>query len=477
MAYTEFQFIPPKDRKAGTTGTHDLADQTLDPRARIFNPLTALMLDGGNYVIRCNPERFTQDPELAARIADLPLHTSSLMQVVEPGEIESMTHQWLDALKSCEALVITDFDYPILMAMAEGPNKVHDIRLVLRSALIRLLHTQPKFMLISTYTGLLDSLFMGDDRIINLNGTIEGDMLIGMDEGALGIFYGRRLQQLSVQKGLTPDLLMYELDMRCLHRHLYVKPMIESWVNNNALGPSRYMPFILTDGPLIDRLVEKGLVTLKQLDSPYPVTDKTDQETVALLELLDTCGVLAWDSERKVYESASQSADRILGLLTLMMVVRADSDWMTPAQDIVMGMMNMNPNGVAQAVEDLMLCVEDEDADLDLPGLVLSTLYCSDIEAERLWDDEHTLDVIRMRLPGGIHELIFAPADFDVNTLVDDIALEAEALEAEEALQMSHDVQLRRKTVRTASHNEAGAEATGARYKYPTPRIILNVLG
>ena len=153
MAYTEFQFIPPKDRKAGTTGTHDLADQTLDPRARIFNPLTALMLDGGNYVIRCNPERFTQDPELAARIADVPLHTGSLMQVVEPGEIENITHQWLDALKSCEALVITDFDYPILMAMAEGPNKVHDIRLVLRSALIRLLHTQPKFMLIRLTRG------------------------------------------------------------------------------------------------------------------------------------------------------------------------------------------------------------------------------------------------------------------------------------------------------------------------------------
>ena len=198
---------------------------------------------------------------------------------------------------------------------------------------------------------------------------------------------------------------------------------------------------------------------------------------MALLELLDTCGVLAWDSERKVYESASQSADRILGLLTLMMVVRADSDWMTPTQDIVTGMMNMNPNGVAQAVEDLMLCVEDEDADLDLPGLVLAALYCSDIEAERLWDDKHTLDVIRMRLPGGIHELIFAPADFDVNTLVDDIALEAEALEAEEALQMSPDVQLRRKTVQTVSHNEAGAEAPGSCYKYPTPRIILNVLG
>lgn len=82
-----------------------------------------------------------------------------------------------------------------------------------------------------------------------------------------------------------------------------------------------------------------------------------------------------------------------------------------------------------------------------------------------------------MRLHGGIHELIFAPADFDVNTLVDDIALEAEALEAEEALQMSPDVQLRRKTVRTVSHNEAGAESTEARYKYPTPRIILNVLG
>lgn len=476
MAYTEFQYIPPKDRKAGSTESNELTAQTFDPRARIFNPLAALMLEGGNYVIRANPERFTQEPELAARIADMTLHTGSLMQVVESGEIESLTHQWIDALRSCDALVITDFDYPLLMAMAEGPNRVQDVRLLLRSALIRILQAQPRFLLIATYTGLLDSLFNDDDRITNLNNTVEGDMLIGMDEGALGIFFGRRLQQLAIQKGLTPDLLMYELDMRCLHRNLYIKPMVEGWVNNNALGPSRYMPFILTDGPVIDRLVAKGLVALHQLNSPYTINEETDTETVALLELLETCGVLLWDHELHTYESANLSADRILGLLSLMMVVRADSDWTLAAQDIVSNMMDMNPNAVAQAVEDLMACVEDQDADLDLAGLVLAALYCSDVECERLCDENHTLDVLRMRLAGGIHELIFAPADFDVNTLVDDIALQAEELEKAEALEAPPEVQMRRQYVCTvpASSNQNPDE--GLRYKYPTPRIILNVL-
>ena len=81
-----------------------------------------------------------------------------------------------------------------------------------------------------------------------------------------------------------------------------------------------------------------------------------------------------------------------------------------------------------------------------------------------------------MRLAGGIHELIFAPADFDVNTLVDEIALQAEELEKADALEAQPEVQMRRQYVRTIPTSTNQNADEGLRYKYPTPRIILNVL-
>ena len=469
MAVTEFQVtLPDEDNRPDDAVDDD--ERKIDPRTRIYNPLATLMDEGGLYHHRINLERLTQDPELGARIAGLKLATGTLMQVTESAEIERFTNQWVDAIRNADAFVLGDFDYPLLMAYSQGPEKVRDIRTALNSMILRLKHANPKFLYVAHYTRGVESI-LNDAGLVSLTGTEEGRMLEGLDEAGLGIFYGRRLQQLSIQRTWMPALLMQELYDRCTWGGLYIKPMLDSWLANNATGPSRYMPTILTDGPLIDRLVACRFLSVSRLDQPYEIHDGLSPEVHALLQVLETCALVglrddsdlvpadagdrpnaegvtdapvepvaidaedipvepettdtddaevtndAPDAESepviRPYIFASRTADRVIALLSFMMVVRPDSDWTVPAQELVAALMDVNPEGAASAVDRLTACIEPDIHEIDLAGFAHAALLCSDVDVRRDWDPVTRTDTLNMRLPGGLHQLIFAPVGFD----------------------------------------------------------------
>lgn len=62
-------------------------------------------------------------------------------------------------------------------------------------------------------------------------------------------------------------------------------------------------------------------------------------------------------------------------------------------------------------------CIEDQEADLDIGGLAAACMLALDLEVVREVDEAAGLDILSVRLPGGLCELVFAPEGTDLAEL------------------------------------------------------------
>ena len=71
------------------------------------------------------------------------------------------------------------------------------------------------------------------------------------------------------------------------------------------------------------------------------------------------------------------------------------------------------PNPAMDALCAVLDCIEDQEADLDIGGLAAACMLALDLEVVREVDEADGLDILSVRLPGGLCELVFAPEGTD----------------------------------------------------------------
>ena len=71
------------------------------------------------------------------------------------------------------------------------------------------------------------------------------------------------------------------------------------------------------------------------------------------------------------------------------------------------------PNEAMDALCEMLDWIEDQDADLDIGGLCAACILALDLDLTRGVNEDEGLDILAVRLPGGICELVFAPEDRD----------------------------------------------------------------
>lgn len=86
---------------------------------------------------------------------------------------------------------------------------------------------------------------------------------------------------------------------------------------------------------------------------------------------------------------------------------------MTPTRELMRAMWSGEPNEAMDALCEMLDCIEDLDADLDIGGLCAACILALDLDLTRGVNEDEGLDILAVRLPGGICELVFAPEDRD----------------------------------------------------------------
>lgn len=389
----------------------------LSPKAlHLMKPFTRLINDGGIRWSVGNAEWFAFDPRLAA------MQLGIDARLVSFAGLESVegAAALFDALAASGArgFIFTDVDVPILAA---GPDReaMRAMRDVIAAGLHALAGDNPAFMLVTGLTSLTHGLCEGalpSGRALNAS---ESEDLFTLSHETLGIVYGEALASAGQTRGMMPDLVMMALDRAAAIGPRYVAPLVDTWLGAQGSGALPSLPAALRNPKFLERLAGAGFFELARMGRYQHVDAANDAGGLLHLpEAMETLGLwtpLVSDGEQEgaVYDYASFFGVRLLAVISLNRVMTPGADWTAPTRELLRAMWSAEPNAAMDALCELLDCIEDQDADLAIGGLAAACILALDLELTREVVEAEGLDILSVRLPGGLCELVFAPEGVD----------------------------------------------------------------
>lgn len=389
---------------------------TLSPKALLLaKPFTRLIEDGGIRWCVGNAEWFPMDPGLAAMRLGIDARHLSLAGLESPEGAA-----WLfDALIASDArgFILTDVDVPILAA---GPDReaMRAMRDVVAAGLHALAGVNPAFMLVTGLTGLTHALCEGALPGGHALNASEAEDLFTLSHETLGSVYGEALAAAAQTRGMVPDLVMMSLDRAAAIGPRYASPLVDGWLGAKDSSAPPSLPGALRNAKFFDRLARAGFFDLAKMGRFQTIDAANDSTLPRLCEAMETLGFwtpLGSEGEdaELVYDYASFFGVRMLAVISLNLVMTPDADWMAPTRELLRAMWSGEPNPAMDALCAILDCIDDQEADLDIGGLSAACMLALDLEVVREVDEAAGLDILSVRLPGGLCELVFAPEGTD----------------------------------------------------------------
>lgn len=389
----------------------------LSPKARLLmTPFTRLIEDGGIRWCVGNAEWFPMDPGLAAMQLGIDARQVSLAGLQSPEGAAAL----FEALSASFArgFIVTDVDVPILAA---GPDQeaMRAMRDVIAAGLHALAGVNPAFMLVTGLTSLTHGLCEGAlpaGRALNAS---EAEGLFTLSHEMLGAVYGESLASAGQTRGMMPDLVMMALDRAAAIGPRYVAPLVETWLGAQGSGALPSLPAALRNPKFLERLARAGFFDLARMGRFQHVDAAGDEcGILRLCEAMETLGLWTPVStedgkEGLVYDYASFFGVRLLAVISLNRVMTPGADWTAPTRELLRAMWSAEPNAAMDALCEILDCIDDQDADLDIGGLAAACILALDLELTREVVEAEGLDILSVRLPGGLCELVFAPEGVD----------------------------------------------------------------
>lgn len=370
--------------------------------------LATLFREGGAFMLRCAPECLTEDPSAAAEKAGLRLLTVSLLGVEDPAEAAALLRNAASQIRpdGLDAVLVLSADFPLLAS--DAPENASRTAGWLEASIDELAKSGAHAVLALT---LLDG-FVGlnPDRIGYrcLTGTETGLALSGFSKADIGLRFGREVMLFCQQRGMTPDLFELELRERFESQGRYQRPQIEHYLRG---GSGDFYPAFLKT-PAAGRLIEKtGVPSPECFDSVFSVAPD-DAVSLRALMMLETAGLMASERNelgRIEFSPANRSARKTLAALLMAAVTESDSEWVLQAQNLAEALRTGDPNACSQAADALFEMDGDFISDSRPAGYLGAALAGIGLEVTV----EDGPGTVRVRLPGGLRELILAEPDED----------------------------------------------------------------
>lgn len=390
---------------------------TLSPKALLLaKPFMRLIEDGGIRWCVGNAEWFPMDPGLAALELGIDARQVSLAGLQSPEGAAALFEAV--SVSGARGFILTDVDVPILAA---GPDRdaMRAMRDVVAAGLHALAGVNPAFMLVTGLTGLTHGLCEGALPGGHALNASEAEDLFTLSHETLGSVYGEALAAAAQTRGMVPDLVMMALDRAAAIGPRYAAPLVDGWLGAKDSSALPSLPGALRNPKFFDRLARAGFFDLARMGR-FQIIDAAngDASLPRLCEAMETLGF--WTpvgSEGEdadwVYDYASFFGVRMLAVISLNLVMTPGADWMAPTRELLRAMWSGEPNPAMDALCAVLDCIEDQEADLDIGGLAAACMLALDLEVVREVDEADGLDILSVRLPGGLCELVFAPEGTD----------------------------------------------------------------
>ena len=356
-----------------------------DNERTLMKPLIRILEKGGiRWGIGC-ADWLPIDPQHCAAEIGLNLRHVKLSEIGDTAEFEAFFDEFANPEAPC--LFLSDIDVPVLAAWDDEEER-EAMRGIIVRGLARIAATHGHHFIVTGLTSLTK------------------DICREAFENA---------------EPLAPHETV-ELDRHAALGARYVEPYILQWVRQGKAGILPPVSGALTPR-FLERLQNAGLMDLKRMALFQEIPAVFGKDRLDLLaEAMVTLGFWtplpagAADEQPddvRLYDYASVWGVRLLAVLALRFVMSEGVDWMTPTRELMRAMWSGEPNEAMDALCEMLDCIEDQDADLDIGGLCAACILALDLDLTRVVNEDEGLDILAVRLPGGICELVFAPEDRD----------------------------------------------------------------
>lgn len=390
-----------------------------DKERTLMKPLIRILEKGGiRWGIGCT-DWLPIDPQHCAVEIGLNVNHVQLSKFQEMDELEAFFAAFADP--EAPSLFLSDVDVPVLAAWEDEVERQATREIIVRG-LARIGRTHCDHFIVTGLTSLTKDMCRESlGNAVPLS-PAETDELFTISHEQVGLLYGAQLARISEKRTMVPDLVMMELDRHAAIGARYVEPYVLQWLRQEKAGFLPPMPAVLSPR-FLERLRIAGLMDLKLMALFQEIPAFSGKERLDLLaEAMVTLGFwmpLPADSadegpdDVRLYDYATVWGVRMLAVFSLRFVMSEGADWMTPTRELMRAMWSGEPNEAMDALCEILDCIEDQDADLDIGGLCAACILALDLDLTREVNEEAGLDILAVRLPGGICELVFAPEDRD----------------------------------------------------------------
>ena len=410
------------------TALPGLIDNPSDAEMHLMKPFIDLFLDGGLRYAKGPSDWLTADPVDAARMAGMSFSIRSLAEIETVEDASGFFEHLLEL--DADAFILTEIDVPVLGA---GPEKedMRQMRDVVAAGLHALFLKSPRFVLLAGLTDLGEALAQGAAASVPVVSVPrdKAEDLFTLSHETLGTVYGEALAKAAEERSMVPDLVMLNLDRHAGLGVRYVRPLVEGWLGTDKANAGPLLPKAFLHPGILENLIDADVLDLKNMALFQKLPDEPEHRRYYELlgELLESLGfwtpVVAEENDRPdekslpAYDYASAFGVKALAVMELSFVMSPDADWATPARELVRAMWEGEPNAALESLGNVLECIEDQEADIDIAGLSAACLLALDLDLTREVKADEGLDIINVRLPGGPSELVFAPEVVDPETL------------------------------------------------------------
>ena len=390
-----------------------------DNERTLMKPLIRILEKGGiRWGIGC-ADWLPIDPQRCAAEIGLNLRHVKLSEIGDTAELEAFFDEFANPEAPC--LFLSDIDVPDLAAWDDEEER-EAMRGIIVRGLARIAATHGHHFIVTGLTSLTKDICREAFENAEPLAPHETEELFTISHEQVGLLYGADLARISEERTMVPDLVMMELDRHAALGARYVEPYILQWVRQGKAGILPPVSGALTPR-FLERLQNAGLMDLKRMALFQEIPAVFGKDRLDLLvEAMVTLGFWtplpagAADEQPddvRLYDYASVWGVRLLAVLALRFVMSEGADWMTPTRELMRAMWSGEPNEAMDALCEMLDCIEDQDADLDIGGVCAARILALDLDLTRVVNEDEGLDILAVRLPGGICELVFAPEDRD----------------------------------------------------------------
>lgn len=390
-----------------------------DNERTLMKPLIRILEKAGiRWGIGC-ADWLPIDPQHCAAEIGLNLRHVKLSEIGDTAELEAFFDEFANPEAPC--LFLSDIDVPVLAAWDDEEER-EAMRGIIVRGLARIAATHGHHFIVTGLTSLTKDICREAFENAEPLAPHETEELFTISHEQVGLLYGADLARISEERTMVPDLVMMELDRHAALGARYVEPYILQWVRQGKAGILPPVSGALTPR-FLERLQNAGLMDLKRMALFQEIPAVFGKDRLDLLaEAMVTLGFWtplpagAADEQPddvRLYDYAAVWGVRLLAVLALRFVMSEGADWMTPTRELMRAMWSGEPNEAMDALCEMLDCIEDQDADLDIGGLCAACILALDLDLTRVVNEDEGLDILAVRLPGGICELVFAPEDRD----------------------------------------------------------------